>query len=78
MKAVRIYTGADKKSHFEDLDIPLKPGVYGSADVLQNWLGGLTLKTFRQDRLVHLTQKMLEERVNARWIPRSKCTPRIP
>ena len=30
MKAVRIYTGADKKSHFEDLDIPLKPGTYGT------------------------------------------------
>ena len=30
MKAVRIYTGADKKSHFEDLDIPLKPSTYGT------------------------------------------------
>ena len=26
MKVVRIYTGADNKSHFEDLEIPLKDG----------------------------------------------------
>ena len=26
MKVVRIYTGADNKSHFEDLQIPLKDG----------------------------------------------------
>ena len=26
MKVVRIYTGSDKKSHFEDLEIPLKDG----------------------------------------------------
>ena len=26
MKVVRIYTGADDKSHFEDLEIPLKDG----------------------------------------------------
>ena len=30
MKAARIYTGADGRSHFEDLDIPLKPSGYGS------------------------------------------------
>jgi hypothetical protein len=30
MKAARIYTGADGRSHFEDLDIPLKPGSYGA------------------------------------------------
>ena len=29
MKAARIFTGADGRSHFEDLDIPLKPGGYG-------------------------------------------------
>jgi hypothetical protein len=34
MKAVRIYTGADQKSHFEDLDIPLKPGAYGTVSEL--------------------------------------------
>ena len=30
MKAARIYTGADGRSHFEDLDIPLKPSSYGT------------------------------------------------
>jgi hypothetical protein len=30
MRAARIYTGADGRSHFEDLDIPLKPGKYGT------------------------------------------------
>jgi len=31
MKVTRIYTGEDNQSHFEDLDIPLKPADYGSA-----------------------------------------------
>lgn len=31
MKVIRIYTGEDNQSHFEDLDIPLKPADYGSA-----------------------------------------------
>jgi quercetin dioxygenase-like cupin family protein len=26
MKVTRLYTGADKQSHFEDIDIPLKDG----------------------------------------------------
>jgi hypothetical protein len=30
MKVTRIYTGTDNRSHFEDLDIPLAPAVYGS------------------------------------------------
>jgi hypothetical protein len=30
MKVTRIYTGDDEESHFEDLDIPLKEGIYGS------------------------------------------------
>jgi len=30
MKAARIYTGADGRSHFEDLDIPLKASSYGT------------------------------------------------
>ena len=30
MKITRIYTGDDNESHFEDLDIPLKEGPYGS------------------------------------------------
>jgi hypothetical protein len=34
MRAARIYTGADKRSHFEELDIPLKPGNYGSLSEL--------------------------------------------
>ena len=34
MRAARIYTGADQRSHFEDLDIPLKPGNYGSLSEL--------------------------------------------
>ena len=29
MKVVRIYTGADNKSHFEDLEMPLKDGGKG-------------------------------------------------
>jgi hypothetical protein len=34
MRAARIYTGADGRSHFEDFDIPLKPGNYGSLSEL--------------------------------------------
>jgi hypothetical protein len=30
MRITRIYTGTDGQSHFEDLDIPLKPVDYGS------------------------------------------------
>jgi hypothetical protein len=30
MRVVRIYTGDDSASHFEDLDIPLDPTRYGS------------------------------------------------
>ena len=26
MRVVRLYTGADNQSHFEDLDVPLKDG----------------------------------------------------
>ena len=29
MRAARIYTGPDGRSHFEDLEIPLAPGSYG-------------------------------------------------
>jgi hypothetical protein len=29
MKVVRIYTGDDGRSHFEDLDVPLNPATYG-------------------------------------------------
>jgi len=30
MKITRIYTGDDNESHFEDLEIPLREGPYGS------------------------------------------------
>ena len=30
MKVTHIYTGEDKRSHFEDLDIPLERAAYGS------------------------------------------------
>ena len=30
MRVTRIYTGPDNESHFEDLDVPLKSGRYGS------------------------------------------------
>ncbi len=29
MKAIRVYTGDDGRSHLEDLEIPLAPGRYG-------------------------------------------------
>ncbi len=29
MKITRIFTGEDRRSHFEDLDIPLAPAEYG-------------------------------------------------
>lgn len=34
MKITRVYTGADNESHFEDLEIPLEPGRYGSVSGL--------------------------------------------
>jgi quercetin dioxygenase-like cupin family protein len=34
MKATRVYTGDDNESHFEDLDIPLEKGRYGSVSRL--------------------------------------------
>jgi hypothetical protein len=30
VKVIRIYTGADGESHFEDLEIPLNEGPYGA------------------------------------------------
>jgi quercetin dioxygenase-like cupin family protein len=30
MRIVRVYTGDDGESHFEDLEVPLKEGPYGS------------------------------------------------
>lgn len=29
MKVVRVYTGPDQRSHFEDLEVPLTPGRHG-------------------------------------------------
>jgi hypothetical protein len=34
MKVVRVYTGDDNESHFEDLDIPLEKSRYGSLSKL--------------------------------------------
>ena len=34
MKVMRIYTGGDNQSHFEELDIPLTPTEYGSQSEL--------------------------------------------
>ena len=34
MKVTRVFTGPDNESHFEDLDIPLIPGRYGSVSAL--------------------------------------------
>ena len=34
MKATRVYTGDDGRSHLEDLDIPLAPGRYGELSEL--------------------------------------------
>ena len=30
MNVIRVYTGPDNESHFEDLDIPLEDGPYGA------------------------------------------------
>jgi hypothetical protein len=34
MKVTRVYTGPDNESHFEELDIPLNEGRYGSLSAL--------------------------------------------
>ncbi len=34
MHVTRIYTGPDNESHFEDLDVPLREGPYGSISKL--------------------------------------------
>jgi hypothetical protein len=34
MKVLRVYTGPDNESHFEELDVPLKEGRYGSLSEL--------------------------------------------
>jgi hypothetical protein len=47
MQVTRIYTGADNRSHFEDLDIPLAHAAYGSESTLVPSLGVV----FRENRL---------------------------
>lgn len=47
MKVTRIYTGADNRSHFEDLDIPLGPAGYGSETQFIPSLG----VAFRENRV---------------------------
>lgn len=39
MKVVRIYTGKDGRSHFEDLEIPLTQAAYGSESELVSAAG---------------------------------------
>ncbi len=34
MRIVRIYTGADKQSHFEEFDVPMSEGRYGQLSEL--------------------------------------------
>ena len=46
MKVIRIYTGEDNQSHFEDLDIPLKPADYGTASEVVPALGVMFRETF--------------------------------
>ena len=39
MKIVRIYTGDDGESHFEDLEVPLAPSRYGALSEMVEALG---------------------------------------
>ncbi len=45
MKITRIYTGEDNRSHFEDLDITLKPGDHGSFSELVPAVGVIFRET---------------------------------
>ena len=45
MKVTHIYTGEDNQSHFEDLDISLKPGDYGSISELVPAVGVIFRET---------------------------------
>jgi hypothetical protein len=45
MKVTRIYTGEDNQSHFEDLDISLNPGEYGSISELVPAVGVIFRET---------------------------------
>lgn len=45
MKATRIYTGKDNQSHFEDLDIPMKPTQNGVISELVPATGAIFRET---------------------------------
>ncbi len=45
MKVTRIYTGEDNRSHFEDLDIPLKPARQGNISELVPTVGVIFRET---------------------------------
>ncbi len=45
MKVTRIYTGEDRRSHFEDLDIPLTPARQGSMSELVPTVGVIFRET---------------------------------
>ena len=45
MKVTRIYTGEDKRSHFEDLDIPLTPVRQGNVSELVPTVGVIFRET---------------------------------
>jgi hypothetical protein len=45
MKVVRVYTGPDNESHFEDLEVPLKQSGYGSLSDLVPTTGTIFRET---------------------------------
>ena len=45
MKIVRIYTGDDNESHFEDLEIPLAPSNYGELSEMVEAVGVIFRET---------------------------------
>jgi hypothetical protein len=52
MKVTRIYTGEDNQSHFENLDISLKPGDYGSISELVP-VGGVIFRETLEGASLH-------------------------
>jgi hypothetical protein len=51
MKVTRIYTGEDNQSHFEDLNISLNPGEYGSISELVPTVGVIFRETLEDASL---------------------------
>jgi quercetin dioxygenase-like cupin family protein len=45
VKVTRVYTGEDNESHFEDLDVPLKPARYGQLSELVEAAGVIFRET---------------------------------